>query len=346
MIKPNNNPIGVLKLSIIVPFFNDDVWIGRMLDSLLNQDLPKDQYEIIVVDDGSTEPCPNLQRYADSYSNVFLHHQDNCGPSIARNKGVNLARGRWLYFCDGDDFIQPQILGALLTLAEENDLDLMICDWRDVEPGAVPRPLNSPICISPVYTGWDYLALFLDNPMGIGFGIWRCLVKRELIIENNVYFEDMVYVEDRIFQLDMLNVAKRVAHAKVLLYYYVQHKESILHNQKKKKYAKYVPWLWRYMEKLTALIKDKDIPENARIVLDGQRDFAVFSLLGNSIKYCPVSTTKEALKRLKTLDGAYPLQIKGKTWVRMARRCMNQGWLWLLSCRLFHIIPLTIRRLL
>ena len=119
-----------------------------------------------------------------------------------------------------------------------------------------------------------------------------------------------------------------------------------MNNQKKKKYAKYVPWLWSYMEKLTALIKDKDIPENARVVLEGQRDFAVFSLLGNSIKYCPVSTTKEALKRLKTLDGAYPLQIKGKTWVRMARRCMNQGWLWLLSCRLFHIIPLTIRRLL
>lgn len=99
------------------------------------------------------------------------------------------------------------------------------------------------------------------------------------------------------------------------------------------------------MEKLTALIQDKDIPDNARVVLEGQRDIAVFSLLGNSIKYCPVSTSEDSLKRLKSLNGAYPLQIKGyRLWVKLARRCMNHDWLWLLLCRLFHIIPLRFRQ--
>lgn len=334
-----------LRLSIIIPFYNDDIWIGRMLDSLLNQDLPKDQYEIIIVNDGSTEPYPNLQRYADSYSNIVVHHQENRGPAIARNRGINIAKGHWLYFCDGDDFIQPQILRPLLDLADKNELEILLCDWRDVEPEAEPQAITFPIRLSPVYDGWDYLSLFTKNPMGIGFGVWRFLVKRETIVKNHIYFEDMVYVEDRIFQLDLLGIVQKLAHAEVILYYYVQHKESILHDQKRLRYERYVSWLWIYMEKLTALIKNKDIPANARVVLEGQRDIAVFSLLGNSIKYCPVSTTKDSLKRLKALDGAYPLQIKGyKRWIRLARRCMNHQWLWLLSCRLFHLVPIRIRQ--
>lgn len=333
------------KLSIIIPFYNDDVWIGKMLDSLLNQDLPKDQYEIIVIDDGSTESTTNLMRYVDNNSNIFIYRQENYGPGIARNRGISIAKGHWLYFCDGDDFIQPQILRVLLDMADKNNLEILICDWLAVEPQAEPKALSIPINLSPIYSGWDYLSLFSANPMGIGFGIWRCFVKREMIIQNSIYFEDMFYVEDRVFQLDMLNVAKRVAHAEVLLYYYVQHTESILHDQKRKSFEKYIPWLWVYIDKITAFIKDPNIPDKARTVLKGQRDFAVFSLLGNSIKYCPVSTTKEAFKRLKALDGAYPLQIRGyKKWVIIARRVMNHSGLWILFCRLFHLIPLTIRQ--
>lgn len=336
-----------IKLSVIIPFYNDDAWIGKMLDSLLDQDLPKDTYEIIVINDGSTGSILTLQQYVNSNSNILLYHQENSGPSAARNKGISLARGHWLYFCDGDDFIQPKILGMLLNLADENELELLICDWRDVKPGAEPQTLNTPIHISPVYTGWDYLSLFSENPMGIGFGIWRFLVKKETIIKNSIYFEDMVYVEDRIFQLNLLRVIKRLSHANVLLYYYVQHKDSILHNQKKLRYEKYVPWLWTYMRKLTALIQDPDVPDKVKIVLEGQRDYAVFSLLGNILKYCPVSTTKESLIKLETLEGAYPIQIKGaKRWIRLARRHMNHSYLWILSCRLFHIIPKRIRLLL
>ena len=140
------------RLSIIIPFYNDDEWIGRMLDSLLDQDLPKDQYEIIIVDDGSTGPTTTLKQYVDNYPNIRLFHQANGGLSAARNSGIDLAKGEWLYLCDSDDFIQPNILGSLLDIAEEKDLDGLICDWRIVGMDTVPEAVDSPIQVSEVYT--------------------------------------------------------------------------------------------------------------------------------------------------------------------------------------------------
>ena len=180
--------------------------------------------------------------------------------------------------------------------------------------------------------------------MSVGFGVWRYLLKRETVIKNNLRFENLAYIEDRLFQLDLFGVVNRVSHAEIVLYYYVQHNDSIMHSGKKN-FGKYVPWLWTYIERLTGLINDLDIPDSAIIVLEGQRNFAIISLLGSSIKYCPVSVTKDALAKLKTIDGAYPMQIIGvRSWIRTARRLMNHSHLWLFLCRIFHIIPSSVRQ--
>lgn len=335
-----------IRLSIIIPYYNADAWIGKMLDSLLDQNLPKGQYEIIIIDDGSTQSQDTLLYYTQKNSNIIVFHQENNGPSAARNTGIGLARGKWLYLCDSDDFVQPKVLGKLLDIADTNDLEMLICNWCVVAPDTEPQNSSELIKMSNIYSGWQYLSLFSTNPMGVGFGVWRYIIKKETIIKNVIRFEDLTYVEDRIFQLDLFRVVKRIAYTDVMLYYYVQHEESIMHNKKKRNYLKYIPWLWKYIDKLTGIIQDPIISEDVKTVLEGHRDFAIFSLLGNSIKYCPISSTKETLVKLKTIDGAYPIQTTGASeWIRMARKLMNHPHLWLLGCRLFHFFPLRIRQL-
>lgn len=98
-------------LSFIVPVYNTENYLAECLDSLLEQDIPKEEYEIICVNDGSTDGSPDiLQEYANAHSNILVIDQENGGLSSARNAGLNVAMGEYIWFVDSDDFIQRNIL--------------------------------------------------------------------------------------------------------------------------------------------------------------------------------------------------------------------------------------------
>lgn len=106
-------------LSIIVPVYNTEKYLADCLDSLLDQNIPSKQYEIICVDDGSTDGSPQiLDKYAKEHENVYVIHKENGGVSSARNIGVEHARGEYIWFIDADDCIRANILGAILPLLE------------------------------------------------------------------------------------------------------------------------------------------------------------------------------------------------------------------------------------
>lgn len=334
-------------LSIIIPYYNSDAWIGRMLDSLLDQDISKDDYEIIVIDDGSTQSIDNLTRFTKDYPNIKYHRKDNGGVSEARNLGIELAEGKWLYFCDSDDFVHPQVLGSLIKTAEDLSLDMLFCEWCVVQPDATIRDQEIPYYVSDVKTGKEYIASFVNLPhMSIGFGMGRYLVRKSIVKDNNIRFENISFTEDRIFQLDLLLVVNRVAHANINIYYYVQHQSSMTHVPKRKNYAKYAAWLWHYIERLSDTMNDETcaLSADAVLVMDGWRDMAVFSLLINSFRYSPVSLTKYYLQQLQDINGAYPIKVEGPNrTVRFVRGLMGHKRFWVLLCRIFHIVPFKIR---
>lgn len=336
---------GIL-LSIIIPYYNSDAWIGKMLDSLLDQDISNDKYEIIVIDDGSTQDSYNLIQYTKEYPSIKYHRKENGGVSDARNVGIDLAEGKWLYFCDSDDFIHPQILGSLIKDAVNSDLDILFFGWCVVQPNASLHNQELPYSVSDVKTGIDYIASFTDIPMSIGFGVGRYFIKKRIITDNSIRFERISFTEDRIFQLDSLLVANRVAFADFIVYYYVQHQSSITHELKRRNYSKYVTWLWLYIEKLTGTMNGNtlSLSKDAITVINGWRDMAVFSLLINCFKYCPVSTTKYYLKQVQGIKEAFPLKIESPfRTVRFVRRLMNHKRLWVFLCYVFHILPFKIR---
>lgn len=334
-------------LSIIIPYYNSDAWIGKMLDSLMDQDIPNDNYEIIVIDDGSTQSICQLKQYAEKYPIIKYHRKENGGVSDARNMGIDLAEGKWLFFCDSDDFVHPQVFGSLIKKAEELDLDMLVCEWSYANPDSTVINQDLPFRVSDVKTGKDYIASFTHNPMSIGFGVGRFFIKKSIITENRIRFEKISFTEDRIFQLDLLLVVHRVAHTDFIIYYYVQHQTSITHEPKRRNYSKYAAWLWHYIERLSETMNDNTaaLSPDALAVMDDWRDMAVFSLLINSFKYSPVSVTKNYLQQLSTVKGAYPVKVKGpKRIVRFVRSLMGHKDLWILLCRIFHVVPFWIRR--
>ena len=94
-----------IDLSIIVPVFNVEGYLKRALDSILMKS-SSIKYEILLIDDDSTDQSGAIcDEYQDNYSNIFVRHIENNGVSEARNLGISLSRGEYLYFMDSDDFL-------------------------------------------------------------------------------------------------------------------------------------------------------------------------------------------------------------------------------------------------
>ena len=137
-----------MKLSIIVPIYNVAPYLRKCVDSLLTQDIS--DYEIILVDDGSPDECPQIcDEYVEKYDSIRVVHQENEGLSAARNSGVKVAQGDYIMFVDSDDYLQPNVLGALMEQVERDNLDVLRFRYQNVrENGEAPRrqkgrsPLN------------------------------------------------------------------------------------------------------------------------------------------------------------------------------------------------------------
>lgn len=333
-------------LSIIIPYYNSDAWIGAMLDSLLDQDLNKDDYEIIVIDDGSSESPRTLLDYSSVYPNIHYYREDNAGPSQARNYGLRLSKGKWVFFCDSDDYIQRQALGKLIRVAEEKNLELLLFDYLVIKSGESAMSFRRNFTsVSEPRTMMEHLATYKSHPMSYGFGACRYIVQKDVLTKNSISFEDLAYVEDRIFQLRLIPVIQRMAHIDVELYFYIQRDSSILHAKKKRRYTQYAPWLWYYMGELSKLIRLPSIPDEVKHVLNCWRDTGAFSLLINTLKYCPFSVSREYINKVSTSE-AYPLEIRGPQYVRLTRKCMNHPTLWIVLCKCFSFVPYRIRLLL
>lgn len=100
-----------MKLSIIIPVYNSEKYITCCLESLLVQEMSANEYEIIIVNDGSTDSGGLIARdYTERHSNIHLFNQKNKGVGTARNKGIELAKGDYIYFIDPDDYIAINVL--------------------------------------------------------------------------------------------------------------------------------------------------------------------------------------------------------------------------------------------
>lgn len=333
----------IMKISIIIPYYNADKWIGRMLNSLLRQNLKQEEYEIIVVDDGSKDEPRILKEYVSRYDNIRYARQENSGPGTARNTGISMARGEYVFFCDSDDFIADHVLGRLYDVAKKNDLDLLFHNVISVTGSeSVIEPVLDFDHLAIYDKGQDYLAIHVGR---IRTGVWQYIIKRDYILQLNLAFPSgWIMNEDSSFFVDALLSAGKTGKVEADIYYYVSNSQSILHSLGKKKQSdKFVDNMMKFVKKLTHIINQdtenkisKECMDNLIKLRNAKGAFALFV----ASRFLPLSKVDSLFSELRLLD-AYPFLIMGRHKTRL--RLMNIRYLWLFFCFIVNILPLKIR---
>ena len=177
------------KLSVIIPLYNAGDDFRTCMESLITQTWTA--LEIIIINDGSTDNSVEIAKhYAENYPHVRLLHQANAGASVARNRGIEVATGKYVAFVDADDEVYPTMYETLMTMALEDDLDVAQCnaDWCFRETGETWQSIPSDRLRSTgVLTGPDWLRMGLSSRRWTHV-VWMGVYRRDVIVKNNIKF--------------------------------------------------------------------------------------------------------------------------------------------------------------
>ena len=209
-------------LSIIVPVYNVEDYIEECLESLINQDIPTDNYEIICVNDGSTDNSGKiLSSYSKKYNNLLVINKENGGVGSARNAGIDTAQGNYIWFVDADDFIKPYSLSTVTELINNNHFDYL---------KVKPYSFNHGEKFSPQDISIEMSQKSIKN------FLWTYILRRDYIVNNNIYFETNIsYAEDAVFMLQVNPFLIKEGKVDDVLYFYRQRPGSAMSQNLSKK---------------------------------------------------------------------------------------------------------------
>lgn len=226
-----------MKLSFIVPVYNVEDYLNDCLQSLYNQSLSISDFEIVIINDGSTDGSVEIiQQYVERYDNIRFFDQPNQGLSATRNRGMQYAVGEYLLFIDSDDFLLPNTVSILLSKAIENELDILRGEYQHCTERGQMLPKGK---------GSNKKSLFADKIVdgNVLYQSIFCeefyspllLMKRRFLIENTLFFVQGMYFEDIDFALRISLIAKRVMYFPLTFYVYRIRQNSITHTINEKK---------------------------------------------------------------------------------------------------------------
>ena len=213
-----------MRISFVIPVYNAEKYIANCLDSICNQNLHQQEYEIVCVNDGSKDcSVERIEKYKVEHPDIQIELITiaNSGQSKARNVGVEKAKGKYLFFIDADDYIAHGSIKHLLDLAEKNDLDMLYFDAFGVKNETFIEARYLENSCSEVLDGKNY---FTRNVPGNG--PWLFLIKRSFVELCNLHFEEGHYCEDGMFAVCATNKARRVAYCRTDVYRYVNRPNS------------------------------------------------------------------------------------------------------------------------
>ncbi len=241
-----------MDLSIIVPVYNVEKYLKRCIESLLTQENLK--YEIILVDDGSTDSSYKIcDTYADKYDIITTYQKENEGLGLTRNYGLHKAKGKYILFVDSDDYIENNSLLYLVDYIKENDMDVVffgrnkdlegnIIVGTDVFPKDLPdyRKLTS-LCLGEPLK---------KDSFEIG-PAWKAIYNKDFITKNKIYFESerIILSEDYIFSAKVCLNQPKVGFWKRNIYYYCDNGGSLTNSYNPNR-ARGAINLYKTMEKL------------------------------------------------------------------------------------------------
>lgn len=278
------------KVSIIIPVYNNEKFLDKCLDSVVNQTL--NDIEIIIINDGSTDgSLIILKDYAHLNSNIILLDQPNAGQAIAINRALDIARGEYIAFVDADDYIEHNMIETLYKEAKSSNLDLVICNWSKVDINGRMLSYND-------HSNFDNKLLdrneviqeFLLNQKELVEGFsWNKLIKRNLFDEFNIRYPNIKY-EDIPTIFKVLTKIHSCKFINQNLYYYVQHNASITSTKNKKNIEDFI----KAIEMINDILEEENLTS---VFKDDYFIYRVNCLLSEYIVSMEVIKNSEELTR-------------------------------------------------
>ncbi|RVT97535.1 glycosyltransferase [Rhodovarius crocodyli] len=246
-----------VEVSVVVPAYKVSAWLDECLDSLASQTL--ERLEVIVVNDGSPDDTGDV---ADGWAARFpgriqVIHKQNGGCASARNAGLAAARGEFVGFADGDDWVDPAMFAELYRAAILSGADVAQCGYAEAwADGSYTSHRGAPEGIGDwPHVTEDTVALLTERPT-----IWRRIYRRDMLAQNGIIFPDHVArFDDLPFQFEALLRARRVAMVPEAWYFYRQGRPGQTIGVRDERLYVHFPifdWIWeRVMPSATARVE-------------------------------------------------------------------------------------------
>lgn len=209
-------------VSVVVPVYNVESYIDRCVQSIIDQDYSN--LEIILVDDGSPDASGQLiDKFALQDPRVQIIHKENAGVSSARNTGLEVAKGAYIAFIDGDDYVEKGYISYLLNLAEQNDCDIAVSENNFTSLNKKQVAVDEQRVVSAEYV---IEAIYLTS---INVAVWNKLYRHQFLKDHNLKFNEQYwYGEGMLFNIECLQYTDHVALGKKKIYHQVSNPNSAM----------------------------------------------------------------------------------------------------------------------
>ena len=269
-----------IKVSVIIPIYNVEHFLPRCLDSILAQTMSSDEFEVILVDDGSSDESGTIcDEYSEKHHVFKVIHQENAGAAAARNAGLSVALGDYVSFVDPDDYVEPDYLKMPYERAVETESDVVIFDAKK----EIIIASNNHKTIDLVHASMNCSTSYIDDIASLRCQIlypymsahmgdvtfasdvplaapWDKLYKRSFLEENGLCFpKDLKVLDDMCFNFVVFGKATKISYLHHSLYHYVVNKSSITNSYKADRPAQDMK-VFRFLQKeLNAIFPNEEV---------------------------------------------------------------------------------------
>lgn len=227
--------MGTNRLSIIIPVYNLEDYIEQCILSIVSQSIDSESYELIVINDGSTDKSESIiNELRQGYPFIKLINTKNQGVSSARNRGLDIASGDYIFFIDGDDWISVNSLSKLLDTINTHPEDIILFKTSEVYPKGKTKAItfHLPEKEKTLFVE-DYICNYtiLSAP-------WQGLFKRSLFINHNIRMPEGLFAEDDDLAIRIFAAAQTLFYVPIQVYNYhhltnsITNRSDQIHNEK------------------------------------------------------------------------------------------------------------------
>jgi len=270
-------------VSIIIPVYNVENYLEECLDSVLNQTFQ--DFEVIAINDGSKDRSLEiLSQYQAGDRRITVVSQENTGQSASRNRGVEMAAGKYIYFLDADDYILPEALENLMMQMERHNLDLIrfaaepfVDKGTDFDIYKRQYDFSQSFQQGKVYNKEEFLTTSVK-----AYSASPCLyvMKRELLVQNGIVFKTGILHEDEVFTLEVFLHTEKAMYDPNFYYKRRYRNDSVMTEQKAKHSQRSFDSYYEVIVELSKLLETHNDPTEVKLIK--RRMGKLYGILANS----------------------------------------------------------------